>query len=70
LRSFDLGGQILAIASLTGLIGAVIEVRPLGVTHPDCRLGGCRRWPQPPQRLHSGFQEQETAAPERVIFAG
>jgi MFS transporter, DHA2 family, methylenomycin A resistance protein len=33
-RSFDLRGQALAILALTALIGAVIEARPLGITHP------------------------------------
>jgi MFS transporter, DHA2 family, methylenomycin A resistance protein len=33
-RSFDLAGQALAIVALVALIGAVIEVRPLGLTHP------------------------------------
>jgi MFS transporter, DHA2 family, methylenomycin A resistance protein len=31
---FDFAGQLLIIAALTGLIGAVIEARPLGITHP------------------------------------
>jgi MFS transporter, DHA2 family, methylenomycin A resistance protein len=38
-RSLDPLGQILAILALTGLVGAVIEARPLGVTHPLV-LGG------------------------------
>jgi len=33
-RSFDLAGQALAIVALAALIGAVIEARPLGLTHP------------------------------------
>jgi len=33
-ESLDLPGQVLAIAALTGLVGAVIEARPLGLTHP------------------------------------
>jgi MFS transporter, DHA2 family, methylenomycin A resistance protein len=33
-RSLDLPGQILAMLALTGLTGAVIEMRPLGWTHP------------------------------------
>jgi len=33
-ESLDLPGQVLAIAALTGLVGAVIEARPLGFTHP------------------------------------
>lgn len=32
--SLDPVGQLLAILALTGLVGAVIEARPLGVTHP------------------------------------
>lgn len=32
-RSFDLPGQVLAIAALTGFIGAVIEVQSLGLSH-------------------------------------
>jgi MFS transporter, DHA2 family, methylenomycin A resistance protein len=39
LSPFDLSGQVLMIAALTALIGAVIEVRPLGMTHPVV-LGG------------------------------
>jgi len=35
----DLAGQLLAIAALTGLTGAVIELRPLGLYHPLV-LGG------------------------------
>lgn len=38
-RSLDPVGQLLAIVALTGLVGAVIEARPLGVTHPLV-LGG------------------------------
>ncbi len=33
-RSLDLPGQVLAVAALTGLVGAVIEARPLGFAHP------------------------------------
>ncbi|KAF3996328.1 MFS transporter [Glaciimonas immobilis] len=33
-RSFDVTGQILAIIMLTGFVGAVIEVHPLGLSHP------------------------------------
>jgi MFS transporter, DHA2 family, methylenomycin A resistance protein len=33
-RTFDLAGQALAIVALTALIGAVIETRPLGLSHP------------------------------------
>ena len=33
-RTFDLAGQAFAIVALTALIGAVIEARPLGLTHP------------------------------------
>jgi len=33
-RSLDLPGQLLAMLTLTGLTGAVIELRPLGWTHP------------------------------------
>jgi DHA2 family methylenomycin A resistance protein-like MFS transporter len=33
-RGFDLPGQALAILALAGLIGGVIEARPLGVGHP------------------------------------
>ena len=32
--SFDLAGQGLAILALSGLVGAIIEARPLGFTHP------------------------------------
>jgi MFS transporter, DHA2 family, methylenomycin A resistance protein len=38
-RSFDLPGQALAIVGLTALIGAIIEVRPLGLTHPIVAAG-------------------------------
>jgi MFS transporter, DHA2 family, methylenomycin A resistance protein len=38
-RSFDLAGQALAIVALTALIGAVIEARPLGFTHPIVAAG-------------------------------
>lgn len=30
----DLGGQLLAIVALTSFVGAMIELRPLGVAHP------------------------------------
>ena len=33
-RSLDIPGQLLAMLTLTGLTGAVIEARPLGWTHP------------------------------------
>lgn len=33
-RSFDVAGQLLAIAALTGFIGAVIEVQARGLSHP------------------------------------
>ncbi|GGC68425.1 MFS transporter [Undibacterium terreum] len=33
-KSFDIAGQLLAIAALTGFIGAVIEVHALGLSHP------------------------------------
>jgi DHA2 family methylenomycin A resistance protein-like MFS transporter len=33
-RSIDLPGQLLAIITLTAFTGAVIELRPLGLTHP------------------------------------
>ncbi|MEO8884371.1 MAG: MFS transporter [Devosia sp.] len=33
-KGLDLLGQGLAIAALTGLVGAVIEARPLGIAHP------------------------------------
>lgn len=38
-RSLDLPGQLLAMLTLTGLTGAVIELRPLGLMHPLV-LGG------------------------------
>jgi len=38
-RSFDVAGQLLAIASLTGLVGAVIEMESLGLGHPLVRGG-------------------------------
>jgi MFS transporter, DHA2 family, methylenomycin A resistance protein len=38
-HSLDLPGQLLAMLTLTGLTGAVIELRPLGLTHPVV-LGG------------------------------
>jgi DHA2 family methylenomycin A resistance protein-like MFS transporter len=36
----DLRGQLLAMVALTGLTGAVIELRPLGPTHPLVLAGG------------------------------
>ena len=39
-RRLDALGQTLAIVSLAGLIGAVIEARPLGVAHPLVVVGG------------------------------
>ncbi len=33
-ESLDAPGQILAVVTLTGLVGAVIEARPLGLFHP------------------------------------
>ncbi len=39
-RRMDLPGQGLAILALFGLIGAVIEARPLGLTHPLVLGGG------------------------------
>jgi DHA2 family methylenomycin A resistance protein-like MFS transporter len=38
-RSFDLPGQALAIIALTAFIGAIIEARPLGITHPMVAAG-------------------------------
>jgi DHA2 family methylenomycin A resistance protein-like MFS transporter len=38
-RGLDLPGQLLGIVTLTALVGAVIEARPLGLTHPLV-LGG------------------------------
>jgi MFS transporter, DHA2 family, methylenomycin A resistance protein len=38
-RSFDLPGQALAIVALTAFIGAIIEARPLGITHPMVAAG-------------------------------
>jgi DHA2 family methylenomycin A resistance protein-like MFS transporter len=38
-RSFDIKGQLLAIAALTGLVGSVIEVESLGFSHPLVRGG-------------------------------
>ena len=38
-RSFDLAGQALAIVALTAFIGAIIEARPLGITHPIVAAG-------------------------------
>lgn len=39
-RRLDPRGQALAILALAGLIGAVIEARPLGATHPIVLVGG------------------------------
>jgi DHA2 family methylenomycin A resistance protein-like MFS transporter len=39
-RRLDPRGQALAILALAGLIGAVIEARPLGATHPIVLAGG------------------------------
>jgi MFS transporter, DHA2 family, methylenomycin A resistance protein len=39
-RGLDVAGQLLAIVALTGLTGAVIELRPLGPTHPLVVAGG------------------------------
>jgi len=33
-ESLDVPGQVLAVVTLTGLVGAVIEARPLGFLHP------------------------------------
>jgi DHA2 family methylenomycin A resistance protein-like MFS transporter len=33
-RGIDLPGQCLAVVALTGFTGAMIELRPLGITHP------------------------------------
>ena len=38
-RRLDAPGQVLAIVALSGLIGAVIEARPLGLTHPVVLVG-------------------------------
>jgi MFS transporter, DHA2 family, methylenomycin A resistance protein len=38
-RSFDLAGQALGIVALAALIGAIIEARPLGITHPIVAAG-------------------------------
>jgi DHA2 family methylenomycin A resistance protein-like MFS transporter len=38
-RRLDATGQLLAIVALSGLIGAVIEARPLGFTHPVVLAG-------------------------------
>src|SRR5271165_5783527 len=38
--SFDLAGQALAIVAMTALIGAVIEIRPLGLTNLMVAGGG------------------------------
>ncbi|MES2068841.1 MAG: MFS transporter [Pseudomonadota bacterium] len=38
-RSFDIAGQLLSIAALTGFIGAVIEVQGLGWSHPLVQAG-------------------------------
>ncbi|WP_246542210.1 MFS transporter [Collimonas antrihumi] len=40
-HSFDFLGQILAIFALTGLVGAVIELHPLGLGHPLVLSGFC-----------------------------
>jgi DHA2 family methylenomycin A resistance protein-like MFS transporter len=40
-HSFDFLGQILAILALTGLVGAVIELHPLGLGHPQVLSGFC-----------------------------
>lgn len=40
-HSFDFPGQILAIFALTGLVGAVIELHPLGLRHPLVLSGFC-----------------------------
>jgi MFS transporter, DHA2 family, methylenomycin A resistance protein len=39
-RTFDLAGQAFAIVALTALIGAVIELRPFGPTHPMVAAAG------------------------------
>jgi MFS transporter, DHA2 family, methylenomycin A resistance protein len=38
-RSFDPAGQVLAIVALTAFIGAIIEARSLGITHPVVAAG-------------------------------
>lgn len=38
-RSFDVPGQLLAIVALTGFIGAVIEIEPLGISHHLVQAG-------------------------------
>ncbi|MBV8378899.1 MAG: MFS transporter, partial [Verrucomicrobia bacterium] len=38
-RSFDPAGQTLAIVALSAFIGAVIEARPFGLTHPIVWMG-------------------------------
>ena len=38
-RSFDLGGQALAILGLSAFLGAVIEARPFGLSHPIVWIG-------------------------------
>ncbi|QRX82419.1 MFS transporter [Glaciimonas sp. PAMC28666] len=38
-RSFDVPGQLLAIVALTGFIGAVIEIEPLGISHHFVQAG-------------------------------
>ncbi|MEM4988204.1 MFS transporter [Collimonas sp. H4R21] len=38
---FDFLGQVLAIVALTGLVGAVIELHPLGLEHPLVLSGFC-----------------------------
>jgi DHA2 family methylenomycin A resistance protein-like MFS transporter len=40
-HSFDFLGQVLAIVALTGLVGAVIELHPLGLEHPLVLSGFC-----------------------------
>lgn len=40
-HSFDWPGQMLAIVALTGLVGAVIELHPLGMGHPLVLAGFC-----------------------------
>jgi DHA2 family methylenomycin A resistance protein-like MFS transporter len=39
-ESLDPPGQFLAVMALTGLVGSVIEARPLGFTHPLVMAGG------------------------------
>jgi MFS transporter, DHA2 family, methylenomycin A resistance protein len=38
-QRLDAGSQLLGIVALSGLIGAVIEARPLGLTHPVVMIG-------------------------------